>query len=210
MTASSGWNQSPCPRKKNKFGWRFGWKTPAPRAVPRPDSTGTRCSAGRISCFVGPWSSRSSKSAPPAAPDADEKRRENSRETVALAVRIHRHRSPLLLLPRSLSLPLFFLSPEIPSPPPLSSLSFFLLSSILPSLGFFARLLSILDFFLFRQGPGPKATISRARLSDSFFSCSTCWTARSYADKILRNFNAKEKNFRYDDEIYYRLRVKGN
>lgn len=87
---------------------------------------------------------------------------------------------------------------------------FFPLSSILPSLGFFARLLSILDFFLFRQGPGRKATISRARLSDSFFSCSTCRTVRSHADKILRNFNAKEKNFRYNDEIYYRLRVKGN
>lgn len=143
MTASSGWNQSLCPRKKNKFGWRFGWKTPAPRAVPLPDSTGTRCSAGRISCFVGPWSSRSSKSAPPAAPDADEKRRENSRETVALAVRIHRHRSPLLLLPRSLSLPLFFLSLEIPSPP-LSSLSFFS-----PFRRSFHPLVSSLDYFRF-------------------------------------------------------------
>lgn len=143
MTASSGWNQSLCPRKKNKFGWRFGWKTPAPRAVPLPDSTGTRCSAGRISCFVGPWSSRSSKSAPPAAPDADEKRRENSRETVALAVRIHRHRSPLLLLPRSLSLPLFFLSLEIPSPS-LSSLSFFS-----PFRRSFHPLVSSLDYFRF-------------------------------------------------------------
>lgn len=131
--------------------------------------TGTRCWAGPISCSVGPWSSRSSKSALQAVPDGGGKRRKNSRETVALAVRIHRHRSPLLLSPWPLlSLFLFTLS---------LSLSFRLFS---PSSILLVPRLSVrflLSFYLLFGGGGGmdgEATISGyVRLSDSFFSRST-------------------------------------
>lgn len=132
-------------------------------------STGTRCRAGPISCSVGPWSSRSSKSALQAAPDGGGKRRKNSRETVALAVRIHRHRSPLLLSsPPLRSLFLFTLS---------LSLSFRLSpldSSLRPSVS--APGSPFVSWFPFISGGGMdgEATISGyVRLFDSFFPRST-------------------------------------
>lgn len=136
--------------------------------------TGTRCRAGPISCSVGPWSSRSSKSALRAAPDGGGKRRKNSRETVALAVRIHRHRSPLLLSsPPHRSLLLFTLSLSLsfrlPPPPP---------PTLDSSLGFSRPApRSFLGFLLSRGrggGMDGEATISGyVRLSDSFFPRST-------------------------------------